>query len=219
VSARSDRAAYSTISNNIAGIFGTSVTGTGNITINEEMPRNISKAMIDYEKFLHNIYARNRTGIINITNREEALYLGNHSKITYGLNKSSFNLTSNQSINYYSLRINSSGIQNITASDWVWSTEGVYVNLTIKDAIDNLALINNSRNGYVNTSRLNTFNITYTNGKVLVIKLKDYLFVNATLPINTSMTIDLQGEVYTGYSVRINNEVLDIMKEYRTIVR
>lgn len=219
IPARVDRAAYATISSNIARLFKTSASATGNITINEEMPWNITKAVSDYEAFLANVYERTVTSKINITGREEALYLGNHSKIVYGINKSWFNLTSNKTINYYALHVNASSIQNVTVSDWVWSASGAYVNLTVKDSSGNLALINGSRAGYVNTSRLNSFNITYTNGKALIVKLTNYLLINTTLPINTSTTLDLTGNVYTGYTVSINNSVLEMKKEYRTIVR
>lgn len=220
IHARISRNAYETVSNNIAKAFGTQASNhTINLTINEEMPKNISKAVNDYETFLNNVFIKQSPIIINITSKEEKIYIGNHSIINYGINKSWFNLTSNQTIIFYFININASAIQNIVASNWVWTTNGTRINLTIKDASGTLAVINGSRTGYINTSRLNTFNITYNNGKTITVSVKDYLLLNTTQNINTSVTTNLQGETYTGHYLKINNTIIELTKNYRTIIK
>jgi len=217
--ARVDRAVYNTISNDIAVLFKTSADTTGNITINEQMPVNISERVNDYESFIQSTYLTMMTSNVSIIAKEEALYLSNHSKITYGENKSWFNLTSNESINYYTLTTTSSSNTNSKADNWVWTGSGVYVDLTIQNQNGSSELINGASSGYVNPSTTNSFNITYNDGSILSVELSNHLLVNTSGTINTSLTIDLTGEVYTGHELSINSSVLEMIKEYRTIIR
>lgn len=218
IPSRIDRTTYNTISNDIARLFRTRVNNSVNITINEVMPHNISGSVNDYEQFLMNVYSNQTISNFTFTSREEALYLSNHSKITYGPNKTWFNLTSNETIDYYNLRINSTSNAVTVSSDWPWTSSGVYVNLTIRDDDGSINTINGSTSGYINPGFNNQFNITY-NGSVLSIRLNNNLFLNTTELINTSTTIGLEGNVYTGHVLRINNKVLELIKEYKTIIK
>ena len=210
---RTQRDSYESVSRDIADLFKTKAATSSNITIIEEMPNNISKGVTNYERFL------NKTaGNVLITIKEEALYLGNHSKIIYGPNKTWFNLTSNESINYYELSVNKSVEAISIESDFNWVSAGMYVSLAIRDN-NGLLLINGSMSGHISPSRLNTLNITFDDGSMIKISLKDYYLFNTTGQANTSTKIGLTGDVYTGYTVRVTNRVLESVKEYRTIIR
>ena len=210
---RTQRDNYEAVSRDIADLFKTKAITNGNITIIEEMPNDINSGVSSYELFL-NKTARN----VIITTKEEALYLGNHSKITYGLNKTWFNLTSNESINYYELSINKSVEAVNIESDFSWVSIGTYVNLAVMDNTG-LLLINGSISGHVNPQRLNTFNITFDDGSIIKVSLKDYYLFNTTGTVNTSTKIGLTGDVYTGHITRVTNRILESVKEYRTIIR
>ncbi len=218
IPSRIDRSIYDTVSNDIARIFKTSVSDGINVTINEQMPCNISGRFNDYLPFLINVFANDSINNISFTNVEQALYVDNHTKIIYGPNKSWFNVTSNKSINYYSLRINSSSNAVQVSDDWQWVSSGVFINLTIMNSNGSFNLVNGSSSGFVNPLIINSFNVSYDDGSILVVKLSDYLFVNSTGFINTSTTIGVTGNVYTGVVLRIEDHVLDFIKEYKTII-
>lgn len=218
IPARVDRTVYDTVANDISRLFRTSVDTSNNITINELIPHNISGSVSDYEEFMIGVYSNNTISNISFTSKEEALYLSNHSKITYGPNKTWFNLSSNESIKYYNLRVNSSSNAITVNSDWAWTTNGVYVNLSISDNNGSINTVNGSTSGYVNPGYDNHFNISYADGSNLSISLSNRLLLNTSGVVNTSTTLGLKGEVYTGHVLRIDNKVLELVKEYKTSI-
>ncbi len=206
IPSRVDRDLYDTLSMDILNIMGTSTNSSGNITINEIMPRNINQRLGNYLAFLSNITAHKFTQNITFTSLVNALYF-NNSSVTYGPGKEWFNLSSAHQINYYSIKINTSESTANISAYWPWTSSGVFVNLTVSDIY--------SINGYIDPAVPHSINISFPSG-FLNLSLQDSLIINTTVPINTSTTIGLKGKIFTGYVLKINDSLTGFSKEFNT---
>ncbi len=216
VPARVDRTTYDTISMEVARIMKTSINNTGNVTINEQMPFDVNSRLSDYENFLDNVYPS--ASNIDLTT-SNSLYISNHTTISYGSNKEWFNLTSNEDINYYIIMINASSQFSSVQSDWAWTSEGAYVELMINDSVGGAIIVNSSIIGHVNPALDNSFSVNFIDGSKLMVNLSDRLLVNTTGSINSSTTIGVQGIAYSGSEVSVENNILELSRYYRTIVK